>query len=97
MTGTDGPYRENGESEQVTVTFQVVPCDLATHVLANAHIHTCIHHQQDSCKLTSLLFLQSTKYYWAEHEELGQNETGWGREIGREDEGGGGYADGSSL
>lgn len=35
------------------------------------------------CEWTSLLFLQSRVYYWPEHEELGQNETGWGSEGGR--------------
>lgn len=78
MTGTDGPYRESGDSERVTGTFQVVPCDLAT--LTNTPTH--MYHHQDSCVWTSLLFLQSTEYYWPNHEELGQNEAGWGREIG---------------
>lgn len=77
MTGTDGPYRESGDSERVTGTFQVVPCDLAT--LTNTPTH--MYHHQDSCVWTSLLFLQSTEYYWPNHEELGQNEAGWGREI----------------
>ncbi len=44
--------------------------------------YTHAHHREDSWEWTSLLFLQRTGYYWPEHEELGQNETGWGREEG---------------
>lgn len=74
MTGTDGPYRESGEREQVSGTFQVVPCDLTTLICWHTHIH--IHTATLRTAVSGLLFLQNVELKW---DRVGQmrGERGW--------------------